>query len=145
MNRLELLDTLQLEYTTYKWRAENYEREGDVSYFEKVCQLKKEKIEDIAQKNSFPSIFNEPKILKSVESKIFVEEGMFPNFHYKDEENYCRFLNLDKKFFFKKGLKVKSPVGEAIVEYFDSKINKVKIRVDRLYHTFDINYILLIK
>jgi hypothetical protein len=105
----ELYSNLQLEFISYFMRAKTYRKEFAINY-KKVCDVKREKIENISSKNNLPSIFNDSHAKQRYLDKFFNESGI-PNFIYKDDLIKAKMGCWDKYYFFQKGCSVKFKDG----------------------------------
>lgn len=93
----ELFDILQEEYIVCKLRAKIYLKDHLKEYWEKVALGKKQKILDIAKKNSLSCIFDHTEIEKEYNKKVFREKG-YPHFYYtssrvKEQQEYWDLWN----------------------------------------------------
>ena len=99
-------EQLQKEYIVIELRKKIYPSLNDQKYYERVMKQKKEKIDDIAERNTLMSIFNDKKTKKYYYSQIYPSFGM-PNFLYKDDEHEMKYGVLDKKYYYFPGSEVK--------------------------------------
>lgn len=84
----EFLDVLSKEYMVAFVRSKTYTTVGNRKHWAKVCQRKREKIEDISNRNNFPNIFNnKPTYIKYLEMR---NEDNLPLFlmNVEDMNNY---------------------------------------------------------
>jgi hypothetical protein len=79
------LDVLQKEYLVAEIRHKIYPKISDKSYWERVMEGKRQKVEDICFRNRISSIFDNDSEKKRLYLEIYNETGL-PNFVYKDEE-----------------------------------------------------------
>jgi hypothetical protein len=84
---IDYFNTLQVEYLISEIRKKIYPTSSDKRHYEKVMGLKKDKIEDIAAKNSLKSIFNSADKKAEFISSMYPVKGL-PNFgkHLKDQD-----------------------------------------------------------
>lgn len=116
----EYFEVLQLEYIVAELRKKIYPSLNDQGYYTRVMGQKKEKIDDIAERNNLPSIFNDKKIKKIQYNKIYSSFGL-PNFLYTDKEHENKYAVLDRKFYYFPGSEVKIIIeGEMKVGNIDS-------------------------
>jgi len=91
----EYFEKLQLEYIVAELRKKIYPVIRDKKYYERVMKAKKEKILDIASRNTLPSIFDteidEGDTRIEMYQKIYKEEGL-PKFLYRDETDRDRMM-----------------------------------------------------
>lgn len=87
----DFLECLQLEYITAELRSKIYPSSNDKKYYRKVMRYKREKIEDIAQRNDLPTIFSS-KDGKANEmyKQVYAKFGV-PSFQYKDTADREKF------------------------------------------------------
>lgn len=130
----EYLECLQLEYITCELRKKVYFKRKDKSYYSKTMDRKKIKIEDIAERNHLPTIFNDDKIKEGMYSLVYKEHG-YPEFIYNSEEDKVEFLEKDKENYYLKGSEVRVLMEDGYVEvgtiedsFFDEEIAHVKLR-----------------
>lgn len=86
LSYFKYFEQLQLEYIQAEVRKKIYPSPSDKCYYEKVMKGKKEKINDLAIRNSLKSIFNDNN-LKIEKYKLFFNETGLPNFFYKNKED----------------------------------------------------------
>lgn len=72
---LEYFKALQQEYLYFEVKSKIYPSSKDKAYFKKVMEYKKNKIEDISNKNNLDSIFNSEAILEDFVLDFFDEFG----------------------------------------------------------------------
>jgi hypothetical protein len=85
LSTFDYLEVLQTEYVVAQVRKKIYPHKKDKAYYERTMEHKRTKIEDIASRNSLPTIFNDTKVKDAMFARVLVAVG-FPNFHYKNEE-----------------------------------------------------------
>jgi hypothetical protein len=123
----QFLEQLQLEYICAELRKKIYLPGKDIDFWMKVMEGKKKKIEDLAQRNTLPTLFNDKDIKKQLYSKIYNKVG-FPTLLYnfcKTEENKRELMANDKKFYYfpKSEVKVNPKDGPMFI----GKINATNI------------------
>lgn len=86
---VEFFKILQQEYLIAEFKKKIYSFSKDKSYYAKVMNFKKEKIEDISSRNNLKSIFTDNSTLKLYQSELFDESGK-PKFvmNLEDWKNY---------------------------------------------------------
>lgn len=89
LNIYEYLEQLQVEYVSIDLRRRLYNREHDRNYWAKMGEYKKIKIQEIANKNQLPTIFNDQDVFRKTEEKVYVGKS-FPMFFYKNIETENR-------------------------------------------------------
>jgi hypothetical protein len=102
----DLFTRLQIEYLSYYTRYKLWKREKDKKKFKDICQKKREKIESISLKQSFPSIFNNEQRKNIYIYEKFLQSWGIPNFDYRDDYQLKTKGNWDKTYFFYKGTDV---------------------------------------
>jgi hypothetical protein len=97
----EYVEQLQLEYIVAELREKIYPDAKDRAYWSRVMALKREKIENIASRNSIPCIFSKdaPELKNEIYRKIYNPIGL-PNFIYKDETQRANLRVDDIKFYY---------------------------------------------
>ena len=110
---IEYLERLQLEYFVSELRSKIYPRVRDKKYYRRVMDGKREKIEDISEKNGIPNIFNSKKIQKQFRSNVYLPEGL-PCFHYFNEEKRRGLEEPDFSNYYQIGSDVKIKTAEGI-------------------------------
>lgn len=106
LSAFDFLEELQIEYCVSEIRKKIYIKPNDINYYKRLMKYKKQKIEDICERNSLPNMFTDDSIKKQIYAKVYNEEGL-PNFHYKEDAS-----------------KVNVRTGKLIVE--EQKVNDVK-------------------
>lgn len=79
------LDVLQREYLVAEIRHKIYPKISDKTYWERVMDGKRQKIDDICFRNRISSIFDNDGEKKRLYLEVYNEMGL-PNFIYKDDE-----------------------------------------------------------
>jgi len=104
----EYFEQLQLEYIVAELRKKIYPSLKDKNYYRRVMQQKEAKIQDIALRNSLPSIFSEGngKYKREKYQEIYYERGL-PNFLYRDEIMRDKFEESDINNYYYEGSEVK--------------------------------------
>lgn len=83
---IEFLEALQNEYVVAELRSKIYPKQKDKRYWkDRVMQGKKDKIQQIAERNNLPTIFNDQRVKDTVYFNIYDISG-FPKFVYKNDE-----------------------------------------------------------
>lgn len=84
---IEYFNILQVEYLISEIRKKIYPTSSDKRHYEKVMRLKKDKIEDIAVKNSLKTIFNSQDRKAELITDVYPVKGL-PNFgkHLKTQD-----------------------------------------------------------
>lgn len=121
---------LQKEYLIADFRRKIYYNPKDKAYYQRVMQYKKEKIDNIAERNHLDSIFTNAEKRKELEKELFDENGL-PKFDMtvKDLQNYYSFGN---EFSYNGEIWILNKVIGNKLELFSAKENKI-IEVDRKY------------
>ncbi len=102
----DFLEILQLEYLTAELRKKIYRKEDDTAYYTKVMKFKKQKILDIAKRNSLPCLFDSEETKYKMYDKIYNKKG-YPSFVYRNEEDQLTNELKDKRHYYAKGSEVK--------------------------------------
>lgn len=100
----ELYSNLQMEYISYFVRSKIYFNDFAKNY-SKICEQKKEKIENISTRNNLPSIFNNEQSKQKYIAKFLGEFG-FPNFSYKDNSVKEKMQKWDRFYYFGSGISI---------------------------------------
>lgn len=138
----QLFDVLQEEYIICELRVKIYPILKHKEYWKNTAQMKKEKILDIANRNSLPCIFDHKEIKKSFEQRVYGDSGL-PKFYYPDKnrEDFQKMWDIvnyyrpESEIKFMEGKKVK--VG--IIQSFDYDNKKVTIVYDENQVSFDLD------
>lgn len=106
LSTYQYFEILQLEWLIADLRCRIFANEKDQSYWHRVREGKRVKIESIAEKNRLPTIFSDNDLKRDLENRIF-NDYSYPNFHYKDEahkqsQGYWDLLN-----YYSKGVEVR--------------------------------------
>lgn len=101
----EFFEVLQKEYICAEIRSRIFSKTHS-HYWKKVMVGKKDKIQDIATRNRFSSIFDTQEEYNRLFSKVVPEWGM-PEFMYVSTQQFEKLNKWDKLFFFSKGCEVK--------------------------------------
>ena len=143
----EHLESLQLEYIQAELRRKIYPKQKDKNFLDKVLKYKKLKIDDIARRNSLPSIFSSKTVKDQYRNKIWNDIGI-PSFIYKDEINREEFELKDFRYYFASGSEVKVlldgavGVGEIIQSpNIGDEFITIKLKGDQESRAFPIDYI----
>jgi hypothetical protein len=134
----DYLDVLQKEYLVAEIRHKIYPKISDKSYWGRVMEGKKQKIEDICFRNKINSIFNEDNEKRRLYDIVYNFKGL-PNFIYKD--NFQRFGNgefpgleeTDVLNYYSQGSKVRVDYNErkfGVITEYDHKNSVVFVEID---------------
>lgn len=140
----EFFKTIQLEYIVaelrYKIYPDDDSRRGKSL---EIMKAKKIKIQDIALRNCFNTIFDDiivggkcyyDSCLKS-ELYAIVYTEPFPNFIYRDELHQRQLEGYDKKYYYRYGERFNTPEGIGILKKADMKADVYYLEVNG--ETFD--------
>lgn len=107
----QYFQVLQVEWLVADLRVRIFPSKKDKDYWIKVKEGKRQVVEDIAEKNHLPTIFNDSEMRRAFENKVYVDKG-HPNFHYKDD--WYKYLQepLDLLHYYTKGVEVRFEVYE---------------------------------
>ena len=111
------LDILQKEFVVAEIRHKIYPKISNKTFWAKVMEGKKEKIEDISSRNKIATIFNNKEKKDQIYSEIYGEKGL-PNFIYKNEEQrlgngeYAGLQETDIENYFSEGSEVRVNYSE---------------------------------
>lgn len=116
LSTFDYLQCLQREYINAELRKRIYPRVKDKRYYEKTMFYKKEKIEDIAQRNKLDTIFNSEQVKRELYDEIYNEFGL-PNFLYRNTDDELEFRRWDVINYYakKEQVKVKLESEETVV------------------------------
>jgi len=139
------LESLQLEYIMCSIRKKIYTKSNDKKYYQKTLNYKKEKIDDIAERNGLKTIFNDDEVKKDFEFRILKEKG-FPQFIYKNDEERETIGYNDLKQYYKPGSEVRistnedsNKVGIIAKSYVKKGVVHVKLKGDEEVQPFHID------
>jgi hypothetical protein len=99
-------EQLQLEYIQAEVRKKIYPSLSDKSFYKRVMEGKKEKIEDLAIRNNLKSIFNNENV-KVEKYKLFFNESGLPNFFYRSDQDKTINSDKDKRYYYMVGSEVR--------------------------------------
>lgn len=102
----EFYKTLQEEFLICELRKKIYPRGKDKRYYGKTSEFKKSKIEDIADRNGLPSIFNSEECRREVNKTVFGEFGL-PKFMYRDSVERDELKPKDAYYYYAVGAEVR--------------------------------------
>lgn len=85
LSTFDYLEVLSSEYVVAEMRKKIYPHSKDKQFYSRTMLHKREKIEDIASRNSLPTIFNDTKVKEAIYARLIPAFGL-PNFSYKNEE-----------------------------------------------------------
>jgi hypothetical protein len=85
LSTFDYLEVLSSEYVVAQIRNKIYPHSKDKAYYKRTMDHKKAKIEDIASRNTLPTLFNDAKVKAAMYARIIPATGL-PNFGYKNEE-----------------------------------------------------------
>lgn len=114
----ELFQILQIEWIVADLRARIYP--NDIKpYWNRVKEGKKKRINDIAEKNSLPTIFTDEEMKRILEKKVYQPQGI-PVFRYTDIEHEKMQQPLDLIYYYSKDATVR------FEEFGIQKVGKIK-------------------
>lgn len=102
----EYFESLQLEYVQAELRKKIYITRKHRNFQEKLMGRKKVKIEDIAQRNNLPSIFNNRDEYERFYNRIY-NADRYPDFVYANEEQREEFQVRDFESYYNPSSEVK--------------------------------------
>lgn len=100
----DLYSALQLEYISYFVRSKIYCKDFAENYAQ-VCLQKKNKIDNISQRNNLPSIFKNEETRNRYVLKFLGDSGL-PNFTYKNSDIQKKMQRWDQFYYFCVGTSV---------------------------------------
>lgn len=106
---------LQVEWLQADIRHSIYRSEKDKKYWERVREGKEMSIRKIAERNSLPTIFDDPYIKADIEKRVF-QTSSYPLFTYKNAEMKAELEYLDLLFYYYKGTAVKCELPDGTVK-----------------------------
>lgn len=111
----EYFEILQLEWFSADLRAKIYPRIKDKNFWKKVREGKEITIQDIATRNSLPSIFDDDQLEQALRKKVYRDES-YPNFIYKNADHQLTQEYYDLLYYYNQGAEVRFEVyGEMMV------------------------------
>lgn len=102
----ELFEILQQEYIVCELRTKINPIQVHKQYWQDIAEKKKQKIDNIANRNKIPSIFTSTSVREYYEKQIIRDIG-YPNFIYRDESQRARQEEWDLKHYYHIGKEVK--------------------------------------
>jgi len=82
---LEYFEKLQIEYFICEIRRKIYPSPVDKRYYKKVMLMKKQKIDDISQRNNLDSIFTNDEVRIDFQKRVYPDVGM-PKFDLTEQD-----------------------------------------------------------
>lgn len=123
----EFLMNLQKEYVISDFRRKVYVSPADRRYYQKVMDFKKEKIDNISERNNLPTIFTSDEVKKGIYSELFDSLNK-PKFNMtEDDERF--YFSYDSEFI----LHSKKRIGKLQKVIFD-KNQAVLLLDEELIH-----------
>lgn len=121
------LGVLQREYLIAELRRKIYVKPKDKQYYERVMRFKREKIEDISERNLLPNIFDNTSEGEMQREQIFPNQGGYPVFIYRDESEKESYAIKDFENYYSPGseVKVKSEGGFQVGVITDIRSHEV--------------------
>ncbi len=115
LSTLDFYETLQVEYIQADLRHKIYPKLKDKAFWGRVAGGKKETIEKLSERNSLPSIFTDPAMLREFQKKVYCDQG-FPAFRYKNDQDEQDQGYRDLQFYYLQGAEVRVDVdGEVLI------------------------------
>lgn len=148
LSYFKFLDILQSEYILAELRKKIYPSLSDKNYYERVMKGKKEKIEDIAIRNSLKTIFNDKETKIKKYKEIYNDQG-YPNFFYRNEEDRLNNEIKDKRNYYMIGSEVKvfsinggeEKIGKIDSISFKTMTAKIEFEDINEINIFDLNLV----
>jgi hypothetical protein len=122
---LEFFETLQIEYFICEVRRKIYPAKSDKSYYEKLMAYKKSRILDIAERNKFPTIFDDEETKRYYRGLVYPDEGL-PKFPMSAKDLHNYYLPTTGVRFYEGKVKT----GKIISANFDNNTVIVKVRTE---------------
>lgn len=122
---VEYYEALQREYLIAEFRSKIYISPNDKRYYRRVMRHKREKIEDIAQRNNLDSIFTSEAKQREYRDSLFEHGKPLFELTFKDKECYFAVGN----YFSYNGeaWKLESVEGDFLVIFSEKQNKKEKI------------------
>lgn len=142
----EFFEILQQEFIICELRAKIYPLEKHKEYWRGLMLKKKEKIIDIAKKNSLFSIFDDDRIKLDYDRKIIPEIG-FPNFIYKDDAQRLLQEKWDIHNYYLPGTEVKVydkdslKMRNGVIKIVDLPSQRIIIYFDKEEKSYDLELV----
>lgn len=140
----EFFDILQEEYIVCELRSKIYpsahtNKRGETinpsDYWRSLMCKKKEKIVDLAARNSLFSIFDDKRVMVDFYKRVVPEWG-FPKFIYKDDHQRLLQEKWDIHNYYSRGSQVKvlldSKIRQGVIKNTNFLDNKITIMIDSL-------------
>lgn len=102
----QFFEVVQIEYICAVLRARIYQGVKDRTYWNRVAEGKKVKINEIADRNSLPSIFTDSDLMDTLSKRVYVE-GTTPCFVYKNEDHKLQQEYYDFYYYYSVGKEVR--------------------------------------
>lgn len=141
----EFFESLQLEYITAELRYHIYPDGEKREKSKDIMNKKKEKIKDIATRNSIKTIFEDicvgrmvyfdPVLKERLYTQIIPSTG-FPNFVYRDDIHRSQIEHLDKKFYYTIGEKFSVMGVEGVLKTVDIRGGHAYITMAGITNTY---------
>jgi hypothetical protein len=90
LSTLQYLDKLNIEWWVNNFRKKIYPKIKDKEYYKRVCELKKNRIIEISQRNNIDCIFDNEEKMRLLNNKFKVDGGipLFEGLNNLDLVNY---------------------------------------------------------
>jgi len=108
---LDYFNILQREYLVSMLRAKIYQEPWRGRYSQ-IAEQKREKIDDIATRNTLPSIFDDTQVKREMYKQVYTKG--YPNFIYRDSKDENKRSKYDFYSYY-------SPQSDVIVDHDKSK------------------------
>jgi len=113
LSTYQYFEILQVEWLVADLRCRIFKSEKDQSYWHRVREGKRVKIESIAEKNKLPTIFTDDDLKRDLEHRIY-NDFTYPIFHdiaetHKQKQGYWDLLN-----YYSKGIEVRYEFCEEV-------------------------------
>jgi hypothetical protein len=119
----QYFEILQLEWICCELRTKIYKKEGDKNYWKRVLEGKRKTIENIAERNKLPTIFDDEDLFLVLKSRIY-KDTSYPNFMYKDETQRLSMQDWDLFYYYYKGTTVRYEYyGQSLIGVITKPLN----------------------
>lgn len=119
----QYFEVLQLEWICCELRTRIYKKESDKNYWKRVLEGKRKTIENIAERNKLPTIFDDEDLFLVLKSRIY-KDTSYPNFMYKDDIQKASMYDWDLFYYYYKGTTVRYEYyGESLIGVITKPLN----------------------
>ena len=118
----DFLEVLQKEYLQAELRKKIYRKDKDKKFYQRVMDKKRVKIDDLATRNKFSSIFTSDEKMSELKNNLYNNGDSYPDFFYKNDIERLELEFKDFINYYSRGSEVRVDI-----EGGDQKVGKINI------------------